>query len=303
MALEAGELMHKVFAAVRLWQMMRKQDLHDHADVTALRIFGQDLWDTCLEKSRAYKNRDELLALCFAVLHNSNWQDDPKDNIRTMSNMETATIEYVDQRMKAMDQFPIWVEDEKNYNSRVGVEQVFDVVLTYEDNYELRYIGTVDGLVVDLDRGSMPTLEDNKTASRIDSAFLNALFMKYQFTGYMACSTAVFGIEVFEGRVIGVKIKRGNTGENYVSEPITRDYDAISKWGQDVRWFAQNLYEPFGDDGYEDAPRFTHSCNRYFRPCALIPFCSDTPEGRKAAFESEMVPITPSPSERAVLDV
>ena len=302
MALEAGELMHKVFAMCRIWQLMRLQKLPGHGVATARRIFGQELWDRIIVKGKGFHARDELLALCFAVLHESDWVDDPKDTIRTMSNMEVATIEYVDERLKAMDQFPIWVADKFDSNSKVGIEQVFDVVMQYEDGYKLRYIGTIDGLVVDIDRDNMPTLEDNKTASRIDSGFQNALFMKYQFTGYLACSTAVFGIQVFHGRVLAVKIKRSNSGENYASLPIDRDYDAISKWGQDVRWFVENLYEPFGDKGYEDAPRFTHSCNRYFRPCSLIPFCSDSPEGRELAFEQEMVPADHSPSERAILE-
>jgi hypothetical protein len=302
MALEAGELMHKVFAMCRIWQLHRLQKLPKHAKKAGHRIFGEKLFDEIWAKGEGYAKRDELLAMCFAVLHNSNWVDDPKDSIRTMSNMEVATIEYVDERLRAMDQFPIWVASEFDSNSKVGIEQVFDVVMQYEDGYKLRYIGTIDGLVLDTDRDNTPTLEDNKTASRIDSGFQNALFMKYQFTGYLACSTAVFGIQVFYGRVIAVKIKRSNTGENYASLAISRDFDAISKWGQDVRWFVENLYEPFGDSGYENAPRFTHSCNRYFRPCSLIPFCADTAEGRKIAFEQEMVPADQSPSERAILE-
>ena len=302
MALEAGELMHKVFAMCRIWQLWRKQGLTDHAIAAGVRIFGWEPWKEIVAKGKGHAQRDELLALCFGVLHCSSWVDDPKDSIRTMSNMEVATIEYVDERLRAMDQFPIWVASEFDSNSKVGIEQVFDVVMMYEDGYKIRYIGTIDGLVIDLDNSKRPTLEDNKTASRIDSAFQNSLFMKYQFTGYLACCTAVFGIEVFDGRVIAVKIKRSNTGENYASLPIERDYDAIAKWGSDVRWFVENLYEPFGDKGYEDAPRFTHSCNRYFRPCSLIPFCSDTPEGRQIAFEQEMVPADQSPSERAILE-
>lgn len=302
MALEAGELMHKVFAMCRIWQLWRKQGLKDHADVAARRIFGPSTWDRVCEEAKGQEGRDELLAYCFAVLHTSNWEDDPKDTIRTMSNMEVATIDYVDERLKTMDQFPIWVADEFDSNSKVGIEQVFDVIMLYEDGFKLRYIGTIDGLVIDLDRSDTPTLEDNKTAARIDSGFQYSLFMKYQFTGYLACSTAVFGIQVFDGRVIGSKIKRSNSGENYVSLPIRRDYDAIAKWGHDVRWFVEAMYLPFGDDGYEDAPRFTHSCNRFFRPCSLIAFCSDTPEGRKIAFEQEMVPADLSPSERGVLE-
>jgi len=301
MALEAGELMHKVFAMCRIWQLWRKQGLKGHAEVTALRIFGREMWNEVLRRAKGQKDHDELLAMCFAVLHLSGWEDDPKDVIRSMSNMEVATIDYVHERLNAMDQFPIWVQD-TNPDGIVGIEQVFDVVMLYEDGFKIRYIGTIDGLVIDLDRDNTPTLEDNKTAARIDAGFQNALFMKYQFTGYLACSTAVFGIQVFDGRVIGSKIRRTNTGENYVSLPIHRDYDAIAKWGQDVRWFVESMYLPFGDNGYEDAPRFTHSCNRYFRPCSLIPFCSDTPEGRKIAFEQEMVPADLSPSERGVLE-
>jgi len=302
MALEAGELMHKIFAMCRIWQLWRLQKMPKHAEVTAKRIFGEETWKKIKEQGKGYGQRDELLALCFGVLRESNWVDDPKDAIRTMSNMEVATIEYVDERLRTMDQFPIWVADEFDSNSMVGIEQVFDVVMMYEDGYKLRYIGTIDGLVLDLDAGKRPTLEDNKTASRIDSAFQNATYMKYQFTGYLACSTAVFGMQVLDGSVIAVKIKRSNSGENYASLPISRDYDAIAKWGQDVRWFVENLYEPFGDNGYEHAPRFTHSCNRYFRPCSLIPFCADSPEGRQIAFEQEMVPADQSPSERAILE-
>jgi len=295
--------MHKVFAMVRIWQLIRRQGLFDHGAVAATRIFGAELWDRMVKETRGFDERDELLAMCFLVLHTANWEDDPKDIIRTMNNMEVAAIEYADERLRAMDQFPIWVADVNDPHKPVGIEQVFDVVLLYEDGYKIRYIGTIDGLVVDIDRGHLATLEDNKTASRIDSAFLNALHMKYQFTGYLACSTAVFGMQVLNGRVLGVKIKRANTGENYVSAPVSRDYDAIAKWGIDLRWFIQTLYEPFGPDDYENAPRFTHSCNRYFRPCSLIPFCTDTPEGRKIAFEQEMVPADLSPSERGVIDV
>jgi len=37
-----------------------------------------------------------------------------------------------------------------------------------------------------------------------------------------------------------------------------------------------------------NAPKHTHSCNRYFRPCAFIPLCASDPEEQKLIF-SEMV--------------
>ena len=273
----------------------------DHAWANGCRLFGGDRWHEITQTGGTVRNADQLLSWCFKTLHTAKWEDDLRDTGRTMSNMETATILYAEERLRVMDLFPVWVADEKDYKAKVGIEQVFDVVLQYEDDYKIRYIGMVDGLVVDANDGT-PTLEDNKTAARIDSGFRDSTSMKSQFTGYMACSTALFGVQVFHGRVIGLSINRPNPVTGYASIPIVRDFDAILKWGQDVRWIVRNLYEPFGDDGFENAPRFTHSCNRYFRPCSLIPFCTDSPEGRQIVFYDEMVPIEKSPSERAVME-
>lgn len=302
MALETGEVMHKVFAVVRIWQLWRLQKLKSHADVTGQRIFG-DKWDRIISEVDAGGDaRDHLLSLCFATLHNVGWEDDPNDQIRTMSNMELAAITYVDERYENLNNWPVWVADKRDKNCMVGIEQVFDVVLEYNDEYKVRYIGTIDGMHLDYHNKMRPTLEDNKTAARMDKAFRDAMVMKHQFTGYMACSTTVFKFPVFYGRVWGLKIKRTNTGENCISVPIERDYDAIVKWGDDVRWAMEHLHDPYQQAyGYEGAPRFTHSCNRYFRPCALLPFCADSAAGRRVAFDG-MVPVNPSPSERAVLE-
>lgn len=263
-------------------------------------------WATILKEwdTRSKDARDNLLALCFATLHNIGWEDDPKDEVRCMTNMELAAITYVDERFEYLESWPVWVADKKNPKCLIGIEQVMDVVLEYADGYKLRYIGTVDGLHLDVGQKMRPTLEDNKTAARMDQAFRQAIHMKHQFTGYMACSTTLFGFPVFHGRVWGLKIKRTQTGENCLSLPIERDYDAVTKWASDMRWMKENLHDPFqGNYGYESAPRFTHSCNRYFRPCALIPFCGDSPEGRRVSFDKEMVAVEGSPSERAVMEL
>jgi hypothetical protein len=50
-----------------------------------------------------------------------------------------------------------------------------------------------------------------------------------------------------------------------------------------------------------NAPKYTHSCNRYFRPCSLIPFCyGDDDEQRQ--FLEEMVDDEWSPLNKLVLD-
>src|SRR4249919_2240260 len=138
MALEAGELMHKVFAAVRLWQLDKVQKLPAHAAYNGGRIFGKGpwgkMWNRCVTHT---DDRDSLMELCFAVLAGGGWKDLETDRTRTMTNMELSTIEYINERLEGMDNWPIYVEDETNPQSLVGIEQVFDVVLTYDDNYEI----------------------------------------------------------------------------------------------------------------------------------------------------------------------
>lgn len=301
MALEAGELLHQVFAAVRLWQLAQVQGLPEHARFNGHRIFGQPRWDGVWEYSVKHTDhRDQLLELSFAVLRSSGWQDSPSDSTRTMTNMELASICYVDERIPSMDNWPIYVEDKANPRSLVGIEQVFDVVLTYEDNYEVRYIGTVDGLVCKASIGEF-FVDENKTAARLGDAWRNAFDMKHQQTGYCAISTAIFPFKVTRCRVTGLRIRPSNRGEDvYTFETLPRTEDAFQHWATWVREMAQT-YERYKGD-YEHATRYTHSCNRYFRPCSLLSFCSDTPDGRLITYHEHMVSMEPSPSERAVAE-
>jgi hypothetical protein len=296
MALDAGSAMHEVFAAVRIWQLEHVQKLPKHARATARRIFGTERWRSC-NTSKATEPRDQLIDLCFAILHSGSFYDDPSDDIRTLTNMELSTIRYVDDMLPVMPSWPIWVASAKQPNGLVGIEQTFDVTLHYADKKQLRYIGTIDGLT--LNRGRC-VLEENKTASRLDTGWRQSFEMLHQVTGYCAASTTIFGFPVYSARIHGLKIKQGNYGDNSYTFEVQRDVHAITHWARWIRFTAETLHEPYTTD-WENAPRFTHSCNRYFRPCTLLPFCADTPEGRKQAFE-EMTPTEPSPSERVILD-
>jgi hypothetical protein len=302
MALEAGETMHQVFATIRIWQLHHVDGLPKHADATGSRIFGYRRWHDVVDHSEALKNsagRDELLQLCFDVLESSGWEDDPDDKVRTMENMQLATICYTDECLKKMENWPIYVEDEKNPFSFVGIEQVFDVVITFADGKEVRFIGTVDGLVHHLRWSRAPVLDENKTASRLDAGWRAKWELSHQITGYCMCASVLFGFPVVRSRVTGVKIKPTGGEDVYVVEPLVRDAETFYNWGV---WFRHtvDMYEQYRDN-YEASPRYTHSCNRYFRPCALIPFCGDSVEGRKEQFE-EMAPAHKSPSERAVME-
>lgn len=296
MALEAGSTMHEVYAACRLWQLQYVQKLPSHAKQCAQRIFGGERWNKIQhELDPDLPSREHIQQLAFAVLHSSEWYDDPNDTIRTMTNMEMSAIYYIDERLDFMENWPLYVQDKKNPKSLVGIEQTFDVVLEYADARKIRYIGTMDGLVLKL--GKTLYLDENKTASRLDDGWRESFHMRHQVTGYCAAATTIIGKPVFNARVTGCKVKPTNKGEDVITLETTRDESKIKQWASWVRHTVE-LYEQY-KDYYENAPRYTHSCSRYFRPCSLLPFCADTPEGRKEQWE-QMQATELSPSERAV---
>jgi len=298
--------MHEVFSAIRLWQLHLLMDLPEHAAYNAARLFPpdpitkQDRWAEALEEAlnNSDDHRSSLMSLCYAILHSSGYYDEPDDQIRTMSNMEVATIHYIDQLLPYFDNWPIYVSDEADPTKLVGVEQVFDVVLHFADGKRIRFIGTIDGCCVS-QRHGRPYLDENKTAVRLDDGWRRSFEIAHQVTGYCAASTAVFGFPVLDARIHGLKLKITNRGDDYVTMEVQRNSDFISHWGQWVRWTVEQ--DELIDGDWERAPRFTHSCNRYFRACVLIPFCGDTPEGRRDQW-NDMVPIEPSPSEKAVME-
>lgn len=310
LALEAGETMHQVFAMVRIYQLHHIQKLPKHATAVGQRIYGVSRYKSILHQDDAtLPNRERLLNLCFAVLHTSEWYDDPSDRIRTMANMELATIAYVDERMPTWDRWPVWVSDKKNPNSPTGVEQHFDVVLEYSDGKRIRFIGTIDGLMHDVNNQNRLTLDENKTASRLDDAWAASFEIGHQITGYMACCIAVFGVQVWHGRVTGCRIKHTHSGEDIRVLYPSRDAANFMEWGAWVR-HTVDVHETYLNQhpqdssmpDFESSPRYTHSCNRFFRSCSFLPFCADTPDGRVEQF-NQMQSTPPSPSERAVLDM
>lgn len=301
--------MHEVFSAVRVWQLHHAQSLPGHAEAAALRLYGPDRWaDAMREASATSYPRESLQALCFSILHSGPYYDDPSDTVRTLSNMEVSTIRYIDERLPNMPDWPVWVQDLKRPDTLIGIEQVFDCILHYADHKIIRVIGTIDGLTLSRHK-NRHFLEENKTASRLDDGWRQSFELTHQITGYMACSTTIFGFPVNDCHVYGLKLRQSGYGDDVLDFFVERDANAILRWAAWVRWTVETLYEPYAvthTDGtttpdFERAPMFTHSCNRYFRPCSLVPFCTDTPEGRAEQWD-QMVPAALSPSEQAIAD-
>lgn len=293
-----------MFAAVRIWQLIWIQKLPKHGEFTGNRIFGKKRWKACVDactENPKKSPRDHLMELCFEVLHSAEWEDSPSDKTRTMSNMELATIVYIDERLPHMENWPIYVEDKKNPGCMVGIEQVFDVVLLYSDGKEIRYIGTIDGLIHKASVEGWPLfLDENKTAARLEQSWRSKFELAHQVTGYSASSTAVFGFTVYQSRVTGLKLKPNGKEDIYPCEPMERTEDMFQHW---ATWIRNNveLYEKFKDN-WEHAERRTTACIRFFRTCALLPFCCDTAEGRRVAWTDLMVEADQSPSEHAIVE-
>lgn len=284
-----------------MWQLHHVDGLPKHAEVTGERIFGYKRWHDVLDGISAHKKGwdtyEQLLALCFGILESSGWEDDPQDSVRTMENMQLATIAYVDHSLPKMENWPIYVEDRNDPRSFLGIEQVFDVTFTFGDGKEVRFIGTVDGLVHHVKFDMAPVLDENKTAARLDNGWRAKWELGHQITGYCFAASVIFGFPIVRSRVQGVKIKPSGGEDVYPLEPLVRTTETFETWGIWLR-HTVDMYERYRDD-FEHAPRYSHSCNRYFRPCALIPFCCDTRDGRIEQY-GDMVEADKSPSERAV---
>ncbi|MCI0557503.1 MAG: hypothetical protein MN733_03330 [Nitrososphaera sp.] len=325
MALEYGAAAHEVFAAIYLWQVGFIQNLPEHMHYHATRIFKSPtrFAEALKTKDASPDQRDHLISLGFNILHSGSFFDDPWDTIRTVNNLEVGIIKYVDNVLPSMPDWPIWIADLQNPEAIIGVECSFDIELERtinlintkphrdtsvsrgylrgDETEVVRYIGQLDRLH---DKPRKDTnvliLGENKTGSRLGDSWRLSFDMSHQATGYMLAAYTLTGRECVESRVHGLKNKQ--TGHSDDFSPISPLFRTQETFETFIDWaiYSKNVLERYKDD-WENAPRFAHSCDRYFRPCSLIPFCCDTPEGRIEQF-NEMVQADMSPSERAVMD-
>ena len=301
MALEAGSAMHEVFAAVRLWQLWH-YDLpnlgkvlgrYPLIDFHGIRLFGKDRYEDMLAQLNPEEDeRSNCMLFCLQALFNSGFYDDPQDRRRTLSNLEECAIMYIDKWDFRRN--PVWIRDINDSESDVGIEIAFDVVITYqlldlrnEEEYskEYRFTGKLDGLHT---RDGKLVVSENKTASRLDDAWRQSFEMSSQITGYALAGSVFTGEPITKAIVYGVQVplpKSYDLGGHCV-EYVNRSSESFERW---FEWFLHSVsyYETYKDNP-SSAPRYTHSCNRYFRPCSFITFCVADKEEQEVILE-EMV--------------
>ena len=301
MALEAGSAMHEVFAAFRITQLAHPeaQNMPALAMRNAARVFGRNAPLVITDVTNK-SFRDAAMKNCFNALEHSRFYDDPDDKIRTMANMEVTTIRYVDEQIKSMDNNDIWYVPGDDL---AGIEIPFSIVISDKSTgTSIRYIGTIDGICYYRNPNeSYIRIDENKTAARLDNAWRESFRVKTQPTGYMVAATLLVGAPVEHTRIIGVKVKQTNSHEDYLQCEESRSERGFDEWYNTLMFTHNILTEPYRKQPLA-APQFTHSCNRYFRPCGLIDLCDAKGDLEDAMYIYEgMVEAPLSPSEQAII--
>lgn len=293
MALEAGQAAHDGFAAHRLFYLLEYGNEYYGRDVVpavmahGLKLFGDQRWDEILtEYHKPDDERRRLINVMLTALATSGFYDDPDDKRRTVSNIEEMLIAYAD-RIDLRRRMPVIIGD------FVGVELGFDTTIKFvpldkDDPMVYRFIGRIDGIHYHhRANGNIVTeIQDNKTASRLDDAWEMSYLLSNQVTGYMLAAKTAYGIDVTNARIIGtaLPLPRNYDYGGIANVDATRSASSFAKWFDWVydtllirrQWEASPL----------EAPRYTHSCNRYFRVCPFIYLCATEGEEQQHVFDN-----------------
>lgn len=295
LALEAGSACHEYFAAIRMWTLLKKEypNLGDlvRINLHGEKLFGVDRWKEMLAVPQDGDPISNAHNFAAVALHTSGYYNDPSDNKRTIENMEVACVTYTHRYFQS--ELPVYVNGDF-----IGVEVPFVVEIkriapwkdhpvfeTFEQTYY--YCGRIDGVH---HYGSTLTAGENKTASRPDAVWRSSFHMSSQVTGYNVALSSIIGAEISDALIMGLQIPvpTRDIYSGVAFESVSRTLDDKLRW---FEWFfhSVSMYEQYSDPTL--APRYTHSCNRYFSICQFLPFCTMTRTDQKEAIEQMRVDI------------
>lgn len=294
MALEAGGAAHEIFAAHRLHHIIEhgertynigRDELRDRlVRPTGLRLFGEQRFEEMLGAIDEREDvRSQRIAFSLTALYNSGFYDDPADKRRTTTNIEEMAIAYMD-KFDWSKQMP-YIHDIHSDNPFIGIEIPVDVTIEFTladgEVKAYRFIGKADAIHYKDESLSTLRVHENKTASRLGDAWEASWNTNHQPTGYMVALSTLFNTSITHGLILGSALPMPRaynlTGVSRV--PIQRENWQITEW---FKWFYHTveLHDTYLDNVVE-APQYTHSCNRYFRPCSFIPLCASPPDERQ----------------------
>jgi hypothetical protein len=288
MALEGGKLMHECFSVVRCVQLHITQGMPEHAELKLAELFSPERADAIIAAIRA-SGPDAAQAgrnAALECLHTGEWVDDPFDTRRTLTNYETSLLYYT-QRWD-YSRYPVWVRSNNDPLAGCGIEIPFGFVVTATraDGTERTFIytGRIDGLHTD--NGSMQ-VQENKTAARLNDAWSMSFEMSHQPTGYCVAASLFTEQPCDRAHIIGLQTPLPRVmSDGLAIVPVNRPDFMKQRW---LQWLETTIevHDRWRNNILE-APQYTHSCNRYFRPCSFIPYCTADDDERKLIL-SEMV--------------
>jgi hypothetical protein len=274
LAIECGKACHDYFAALRIWTL---REVGLATDTHSLKLFGKERWESMLQVPQDSDRINNAQLFSLDALHTSGYYDDPKDTRRTMTNMESSCLVYTDRYFKG--NMPVHVNGDK-----IGIEIPFVLRVTrVTDETVVYYCGKIDG-VHEWENDLI--VAENKTASRLSDSWRMSFAISHQVTGYIVAASEIFQHDISQAIVMGVQIplpKDIFTGTSF--ELCTRTLSDKTRW---CEWLFHSVHMY---DTWEriptHAPRYSHSCNRFFHSCMFIPYCS-LPQDEQAQALADM---------------
>jgi hypothetical protein len=259
-ALECGNALHQAFAAHRLWQLRAAGTRPSLIHTTGINIFGSERWEELAKKL----GEDDPAPISLEALYTSGFIDAPYDRRRTLSNMELSLLHY-------LTRYPEGYLPYVN-GDFVGIEVPIHLKLTFEDGTEFAYFGRADVVLVKPKTETL-TVVDNKTSSNVSNQWETQWRTSHQLTGYCVGVSSMIRRRVMDFGVLGLQVPlpKGQEFGGYVFMEGTKTNRAVAEWAK-WAYSAWSLWDQYKDVPFE-APQFTHSCYRYFRPCSFVPIC------------------------------
>ena len=284
LALEAGSVCHEVFAAAR-YASLFEGDNSKFAVSRCEQHFGRDRFIKMYEAYRLGDAPNERVSnFALEAIHTSGYYDDPRDKRRTIQNIEDACRYYL--QHYNFEAWTPYVDEEAGF---IGIEVPIDLVIRYDGGC-FKFVGKIDAIIDNQQSGELE-VHENKTGSRINDAWSMSFHMSHQVTGYIVASRLIIpqgkGRDINSSLLHGLQIPLPRNVEigGVVAERVTRTDENIERW---FKWLidVHNTIIRYKDNIYE-SPMYTHSCNRYFMPCMLIPFCVSSKDDQEIMLEKE----------------
>jgi hypothetical protein len=310
MALEAGSLMHDVFMCLNLMQVGVVQGFSNHMHFQGNLLFGNQRWEFIWEAGNGPADTDLTIEdvnrferILFAVIGTSEFFDDPDDRNRTLSNLEHCSLELLQYWFMNLQHLPIYIEDRSNPRCRVGIEIsldcVFEITMPTGKLHKIRCIGLADAVYQNVETLAI-SLGEYKTAASMNDAWRLAFDTRHQITLYNALLQAYFGVQdTFNTILTGSSIPVKKTSLPVQHFTVARDQENIQQL-LNTFIFTESLVDKYTSIPLA-TPMFTHSCNRYFRPCSLLDLCTAAKEDQEMMMINMPTVDAPSPSEQKAL--